>query len=365
VTVSDRASASRQSVVWACARLNADLMSSFPLHVYRKRTDGARIEAPTPQWLDTPSPGVDITEWLDALSMSLDYSGNAYGLVTPGTDGWPVANLLLDPDKVTVKRNSVGVIEYRYDRELLPDGLVMHVKGPCFAGALRGLNPIEYAALAVGTSLAGREYVSQFFSEGAHPTIEVIANQELTSAQAGEIKGNVMSVLSGSREPWVHGSGLETKTWQLSPVAAGFLESMQASDLDICRFMGLRQPEMVGVTMPANGALTYANIEQRGIALQQYSLGWRVRRIERALLRLTPGGQYVKLNMDALQRPDASTRASIADKRIRNGTWSRDDYRRIEDDAPIPDGTGDLYLWPPYRAFPIESDKQGGGDAPA
>lgn len=358
--VSDRRGASRSSVVWGVARLKADLISSFPVDVFRK-VGGSRQEATTPPWLDTPEPGMDIVDWLDALSMSLDFDGNAFGIVTPGVDGWPSSVTLLDPKKVTVRRNRSGLVEHVFEREVIPPSNVFHVRGPMFPGMLRGLSPIEYAAVSIGTGIAGREYVAQFFSDGAHPTIEVIADEDLTKDEADALKASVVSVLSGNREPWVHGSGISTKTWQLSPVAAGFLEAIQATDLDICRFMGLRQPEMIGVTMPANGSLNYANLEQRGIALQQFTMASVVRRIERALSRLTPRGQFVKLNMDAIQRPDSLTRTRIEDMRVRNGTWSRDDVRRLEDEPPIPDGTGDEYLWPPYRTTPIASE--GGGNA--
>lgn len=362
--VSDRRQAARQSVVWACARLNADLVSTFPLHAFKK-TAGGRAEIDTPGWLVEPSPGLGIGDWIDAMSMSLDYNGNAFALMTLGPDGWPTASLPLDPEMVHVRRADDGAPQYLLGREVLPTDRVMHISGPRFAGMLRGMNPIEFAALSIGTGLAGREYVSQFFTDGAHPSMEVIADRQLDEGEAAKIKADVLAVANGSREPWVHGSGLETKVWQLSPTASGFLETIQATDLDICRFMGLRQPELIGVTLPQNGSLNYMNNEQRGIALQQFSIGPRVVRFERALSRWTPRGQYVKLNMDSLRRPDAMTRAKIEDIRLRNGTWSQNDVRELEDESPIPGG--DQYLWPPTARTGGSggSSTEGGGDAAA
>lgn len=336
--------ARRASTVWACARLHADLISTFPVDVYRRTRQG-RVEIDPPMWLTQPQPGMDLIQWLDAVVMSLEFDGNVFGVVTPGEDGWPVAVSLLDPDAVTVRRGDDGLADYVYERQILPRPLVWHIKGPCWPGQLRGMSPVGYARLSIGVAVAGRQYVERFFTDGGHPTVEVIVDDpNLTQFQAADIKGNVVTVLNGSREPWVHGSGITTKTWQLSPADTDFLDVMGATDLDICRFMSVRQPELALVTMQGS-SLTYQNLEQRGTALLQFTTNPVTRRVEQALSKLTPRGQYVKFNQDAIQRPDAVTRSKIEDIRLRNGTWSQNDVRRLEDESPIING--DQYVWPP------------------
>jgi phage portal protein BeeE len=94
--------------------------------------------------------------------------------------------------------------------------------------------------------------------------------------------------------------------------------------------------------------VTYANVEARSLDMLTYSVAPWLVRIERSITRLRPRPRYVKFNPDALVRVDLATRYKAHDMAIRGGWASRDERRELEDLPPIPDGSGQEFLWPPY-----------------
>lgn len=338
-------SARRQSTFWACSRLYADLIRQLPVDTFSRR-GGVQKPVDPPLWYRTPMAGVRWSSWVDMAIMSLLYRGNlvGYGDMDERTL-YPRSITLLDPDRVRRK----GVQEWTFNGKPLDPARVWWTPWALDpANPLWGISPLEVAARSLGVADAARAYVESFFKAGGHPTLEVIFDEEMDDADAAKAKGRVMDVMSGDREPWVHGSGITTKVWQLSPVDAAFLQVANATDVDVCRFAGVRSPEMVGVAQQGS-SITYANLEQRMSALLQFTLGPVIRLLEEAMSDplVSPSSQFLKFNVGLFLRGDAMTQAKIEDMRVRNGTQSRDDVRKLHDEDPIPDGTGGQYLWPP------------------
>lgn len=347
-------SAMRRAAVFRSARLIADPISTMPLAAYRK-TEGVRLRIRRTAWLDEPQTGWSLIEWLDAICMSLLFDGNAFGILTLDDGGFPTGVNLLDPARVKIQAPHGQPVQYQFAGTTIPTRNIWHIRGLSWPGRPRGLNPIAYARETVGTALAGTEYIASFFGAGGTPNLEVIADADLTEAEAKKIKDDVTAVLNGSRDPWVHGKSLESKTWQLSPADAAFLDVMQATDVDCARFMGV-SPTMIDAAVHGS-SVTYANREQRAIDHLIYSVGPWMTRIEEGLNRLTPSPNFFKLNPDALLRTDILTRTQVHDMNVRLGKNSIDEVRAREDEEPLPDGQGAQYLWPPYRVSPLSSDE--------
>jgi phage portal protein BeeE len=86
----------------------------------------------------------------------------------------------------------------------------------------------------------------------------------------------------------------------------------------------------------------------------KHSLEGHLVRIEKALTRLLPRPQFARFNRAAFLRSDTDGRFAAYQTALRNGWMSVNEVRALEDEAPIE--TGDQYLWPPYRAFPVSGD---------
>lgn len=347
-------SALRHSAVWSCVDLLSDLVSTTPLDEYRKGPSGERIAlAPSRLLVDPAGDDTGVEVWLKQLMVSELLRGNNYGFVLQvGGDGWPTQIESLHPDRVTWKRErNMGPVVSLLDGEPVerwPRGPLWHLPAYVFPGSPIGLSPIRYAAETIGVGLAAQRFGAQWFGDGAHPTSVYESDQPVDETQATVIKERIKAAVnSESREPLVLGAGGKLNSVQVSPEESQFLETIKANADQVASFFFRRPPG-------EGGQVTYANVEARSLDLLTYTLnGWLVR-VERALTRLIPRPRYVKFNADALVRVDLNTRVKTHGDAIRSGWRSVNDVRGIEDLPPIPDG--DEYLWPPYRAFPLDED---------
>jgi HK97 family phage portal protein len=144
-----------------------------------------------------------------------------------------------------------------------------------------------------------------------------------------------------NREPLVLGGGFTLDSIQVSPDESQFLETIKATADDIAGFFFRRPPG-------EGGQVTYANVEARSLDLLTYTLnGWLVR-LERALSRLLPRGRFVKFNADALLRVALKDRYEAHALALRSGLSNQDERRALEDLAPLPNGEGQKFNWPPF-----------------
>jgi hypothetical protein len=76
-----------------------------------------------------------------------------------------------------------------------------------------------------------------------------------------------------------------------------------------------------------------------------------------------PERQFIRLNADAIIRPDINARYTAHEKALRNGWLNRDEVREIEHREPISGGDGKEYNWPPYST--TKAAPAGAGPVPA
>jgi HK97 family phage portal protein len=135
------------------------------------------------------------------------------------------------------------------------------------------------------------------------------------------------------REPLVLGGNWTYRPLAISPTDAAYLEVLARGDIDAGRLFDV-PGEMIDANT-SGSSVTYANREQRVQDLLAFRLGPAITRRERALSRLTPRGQYVKLNIAALLRADLMTRYKSYELGLRNGFLTFDEVRALEDREPI------------------------------
>lgn len=348
------------STVWACHNMICDLASMLPVDEFRRVNGIPQSIVPRSALLDEPSLQVDDLTWRFQVFSSLLLRGNTYGLITAtAPNGYPQQIELVDADCVQwiPPRKPGGPWSTKLlnqDIERWPNGPLWHVPGRTLAGSPVGLSVISYARERIRLGLSAERFGSDWFDEGAHPSAILSTEQPVDEEQARTIKRRFVQAIRGSREPAVLGAGIKYEAVQVSAEDSQFLATSKANVNDIARFF-LVPPEMVGGS--SGDSMTYANIEQRFLHLRQITLATWLVRVERALTRLTPKPRYVKFNSDAIVAVDLMTRYRAHDMAIRDGWKSRDDIRHLEDEPPIPDGTGGEYLWPPYRHTPLASEE--------
>lgn len=331
--------AMRHSVVWGARHLRADLLSLMPVDVYRK-INGVRVTQETPEVLRTPwevaaGQPMAIDEWVYSTQMAVDGFGNNVGIVH-AKDGFGIPTKIepIDPESVSYRIKGTRIVEYRINGTVEDSKWIWHERQHTIAGFPIGLSPIANAALALSSGLSAQEFALSWFENGAVPSaILKNSDRNLSREQAQEAKASFKASIE-SGDVWTTG-----KDWEYSPVSAkaseaSFIEQMQYSDVELCRFFGV-PADMVDVAAANASAVTYASISQRNLQLMVINLGGAVKRRERALTALTPGDRYVKLNRSAVLAMDDKSRAELFGVHIQNRVMTPDQVRDIEDMPPL------------------------------
>jgi HK97 family phage portal protein len=336
--------------VYGCVTLISDTIATLPRDVFRTNSSGVNEEVNKPKWLEQPNPRTDIIEFLTQTLSSLLLDGNAYWAYATDLNLSPTEIHVLDPADVVVKvekqrdLNSgalANAVVY-YVKGQRFRGKLLHIKGIVRPGQLKGLSPIEAARQSIGLGLAAQQFAGTFYANGVTMSGYVTTPGELTKDQARDLRDNISRDHGGLHNAHLPGVLTNGATWtssSVTPEQAQFLETRQFQAAEIAAQMFLLDPSMLGIASAGTRGqnLTYANLEQRGIHLVQFTLLRWIIRLERAFDFLLPNPQYMKFNVSALERADLMTRYQAY--RIANPTaaWLTDDeIRDFEDLGPMP-----------------------------
>ena len=330
------------SAVWACVRLVADALAAAPLDVYSMRS-GTKENVTTPITLARPDPQLTQHEWMFSLVSSLMLTGNAYAVWQDVRGGWPSGLTLVDPSLVVYVKDANGrLIAYKIGGKLFDPSLVLHIKAFTMPGRIGGISPLTQFGQTIGMGERAERFGYQFFTDGGVPTGILYSADDLTKDQATAIKTSWMDALRARREVAVVSAKLKYEKISVAPNESQFIESQHFTIEQICRIFGV-PPEMIGHAS-SGSSVTYANIEERQLGFQTWTLLPWASRIETALTTVIPRPQFVKLNLDSMVRVSLLDRYKAHSMALRDG-WSNPDERRaLEDLGKIP--RGDEYLWP-------------------
>lgn len=331
----------RQSAVWACLRLRADLESSFPIDVYR-RVQGLQVEVPTPPVLVTPGGSeVGIKEWMYSTRFDLDRAGNCFGIITersgvigPDGRGLPGRIDLAELGQVTVRANGSQITKFKIGGKEYDPWDVWHEKQYTVAGFPLGLSPVAYAAWSIEASLNAQQFARDWFAAGIVPsgTLKNV-NKTIDMKEARAVKDGFRAAVS-SGDVFVHGVDWEYKPVQAVTQQSQFIEAQQYSNGDIARFFGC-PGDLIDAAV-SGSSVTYANISQRNLQFLIMNLGPAVGRREDTFSRkLVSNPRYVKLNTDAMLRMDPETRARVIASQITSRTITPSEARALDERAPL------------------------------
>lgn len=330
----------QQSVVWACLRLRADLISLMPVDVYRpSKAAGINVAQVAPDVLVVPHMIADgqpmpIGEWLYSGQFALDRAGNNFGVIT-ATDafGLPARIELVDPDSVTATVRGSRILQYRINGERHEPRQIWHERQFTAPGLPIGLSPVAYSALTLAGGLSAQEFALEWFSNGAVPGA-ILRN---TDKVIDPVKARVIeerfkaTVFNG--DPFVVGKDWEYQAIAAKAAESEFIEQLKFTEVGLTRYYGA-PADLVDVHVDT-ATINYANITQRNLQLLVMNLGAAIKRREDALSRLVRGDRFVKLNRDAILAMDPKSRAELFESRVRSRTRTPDELRQLEDLQPL------------------------------
>jgi len=342
----------------ACVDIKAASIMAMPLQEYRPAGEG-RVKLSKSAVLDDPSEVFSPEEWLYACSASLSLWDEAIGMVTSsGRDGWPTKVEWLIPDDVG-KVKSGGRVKYSYAgrmREKWPLGPIIHIRRRPLPGCAGGGASIGKALdqlVTLGTEGAKAQVAS--YLAGGLPLAHLAWDGALDPEQAEQVASRYeASRTAKPGRPFTTGKG-----WSLTPIPRGdFTADMVKMRERIATEVAVAHgvpPELVGGS--TGSSMTYSTLEGVTRSLEVRALYPVYVSMERTFSRnLLPGARFCKFNADATVRTSLNDRYKAHDTAIRAGMASPDERRALEDEAPIPNGAGDVFLWPPYATLPIPTE---------
>ena len=107
--------AMQTTAVYACVRILSEAVASLPIHVYRYKDGGKEMVCDHPLYTllhDEPNPEVTSFVFRETLMSHLLIWGNAYAQIIRNGKGEVLSLYPLLPNKMSVERDSNGVLYY-------------------------------------------------------------------------------------------------------------------------------------------------------------------------------------------------------------------------------------------------------------
>jgi HK97 family phage portal protein len=270
---------------------------------------------------------------------SLIIHGNYVAILgEPGVNGYPDSFYPVAVHRVQVRREN-GELIYRIENRDYSADEVLHIKGFSMPGEHVGYGILSAQRQAIGGAVAVNTYAQRYFDGGAQPTgIIYSSNPDLSQEEADALKSAWLRQYGGTkRTPAVLNES--TKFQQLSDNAkdAQLLETRAFSLTEIANMIGL-PAYYLGAP---NSSRTYSNVSEENLQLVRWSLMPWIQRIEQKMTEYLPRGQFAKMNVDALLRPDTKSRYEAHKIALDAGFLTLDEVRELENREPLDETTSE------------------------
>jgi HK97 family phage portal protein len=199
----------------------------------------------------------------------------------------------------------------------------------------------------LGSYAAARDFGQATFTNGARPAL-VVKHPRNMSAAAIERLTAQMDRLRGSKNAGktvLLEENADLKEIGFPPKDAQFIETKEFELADMARWYGV-PPHMVGLVDRSTSWGT--GIEEQTLGFLTFTMDdWYVNWEQEINLQLLGGtGTFAEFTREALLRMDALKQAQVLDIERRNGVLNADEWRRLRNRPPLPDGEGETFLQP-------------------
>lgn len=344
--------------VWRATNLLASLLAQVPWDAYTTHGQDFPTKLdPRPPLLEQPAP--PDTQYSTFRSGMFDYihDGNAIFIVaarnpqgTP-TAVWPVPASWVGVRRITPMNvgNSmlpVGAIEYQVGSNQFAAEDIIHVKGPCAPGALRGAGVLEMFLLnTIQTAHEQEREALKMSRHGVPAGILKFLNGQVPDTKTKDGKSATMRTrMQDAADQWLsardhNGVAVMNDQVDFQPLAWNpndmqMIQARQFTLLQLANIMGI-PPKFVGAA--SGDSLTYATSETGGKELLRDTMGGHFVQWEQTLSLAFPRGTNVKADLDQFLRSDMLQRYQAYTLAIDAG-WLKPsaDVRRMENLPPDP-----------------------------
>ncbi|HAT5009676.1 TPA: phage portal protein [Serratia marcescens] len=337
------------SAVWACVRLLSESISTLPLKIYVRQSDGSRKAATAhPAYsilCRRPNSEMTPSRFMLMVVASICLRGNAF------IEKKFIANRLVSlvpllPQNMVVKRLTTGALEYKYtengNERVIPVKNIMHIRGFGLDGVC-GMMPMKTGRDVIGSAMAVEESAAKIFEQGLQSSGFLSADNALNDEQRERLR-SYMAAFTGSKNAgkiMVLEGGLKYQGVTMNPEDAQMLESRSFSIEEICRWFRV-PPFMVGHTTKQSSWAS--SLEGMNLQFLTHTLRPLLVNIEQEIGRCLLDSDdevFAEFSVEGLLRADSAGRAAYYTSALQNGWMSRNDVRRLENMPPIEGG--DIY----------------------
>ncbi len=339
----------RLSTVWACVRLLSESVSTLPLKIYERQSDGSRKLAQNNLAYQIlcrrPNPEMTPSRFMLMIVASICLRGNAF------VEKFFIGNKLVSmvpllPQKMVVKRLDSGKLQYTYTENgvprIIPSDRMMHIRGFGLDGVC-GMMPTMAGVDVFGAAMAVDEAAAKIFENGLQSTGFLSSKTALNEGQRERLRKALQNFI-GSKNAgklMVLENELTYQNVTMNPEAAQLLESRSFSIEEICRWFRV-PPFMVGHTTKQSSWAS--SLEGMNMLFLTHTLRPLLVNIEQEISRCLLNSDedlFAEFSVEGLLRADSAGRAAYYTSALQNGWMSRNDVRRLENMPPIEGG--DIY----------------------
>lgn len=295
---------------------------------------------PQPFLCTNPSPPQTRSSVFSSLFMDYLLNGNAIAVVVdrdPDTT-WPTAIMPVPARwvEITVDR-STGFVWYKIGDDLYAPQDVIHVKGLCSPGHLRGMAILEAACRTFRTAESELTQAANLSESGVPTGLLSATSPDVTQAE-----------LVAAKQGWVDnqrrrtvaalGPGVTFTPLSWSPDDMQLIEARSRSTQDIAMLFGVP----LRYFGEAVGGLSYSNPGSDSADLLKFALDQHLIRFEEAFELQTPGAELC-FDRKAISQADPAGQMALAAQGVSAGLISIDEgramigyYTPLTAPAPVP-----------------------------
>ncbi|WP_020385932.1 phage portal protein [Kribbella catacumbae] len=336
------------SAFWRAVMLISGTIAGLPLKTYRDTAEGERQRLAS--WLDNPGgvEGQTPYEWKETSILHMLLHGDTFLKHVFNQGGAIIGAIPIHPLAVSVEWEKDQNGRYtgrKLYRATLDDRRVRtfnqsemtQVMGPSLDG-LRGMSVIQVARDSMGTTVAADRAAARMFGNGALISGLVTPDEDVTEAEAKEIKAGLDRKMGG----WENAGQLafvnrklKFSPWTMSAEDAQFLQSRQFQIEEIARWTGV-PPHLLMQTEKQTSWGTGVESQNRG--LSRFTLSTWTGRFEQRLSLLLPPPVFAEFEYAGLERPTPEQEIDLLIKQVEAGLITPNEARHVRNLPPIPGG---------------------------
>lgn len=353
---------------WRGSNLLADLLAQVDWDAYTLPASGQEeLVSPRPPLLEQPSP--PDARYVTYKAQFLDYliNGNAIGVIATRdannepTSMWPVPTAWCGVRRVGPGASSmlpIGAIEYSIAGKSYSADEVIHVKGPCAPGALRGFGLLEaHFAGAIATAHEQQRSARNMSRHGVPPGyIRYTGPDPVEPDELGEARDDWMQKRDEGGVAALN-ANMEFAAIAWNPDQMQLIEARQLNLNEIANLLGLPSG-FVNSTNSGGTSLTYSTVDSEALGLLKWTMGGHFVNWEQTLSLAYQRGTRVRANLDHFLRGDTQSRYNSYFSGISAGWLLRSEVRQMErlpvvegiDAQPLPSKAEKGLMWTDPKA---------------